>query len=133
MVEMWPNGASSQHLRWNLWVRSFEIYHQSGINEANGGEGMVGIEIKIPYKLQVDVQWKTLGILRIELLRSQAPMNHEFFEALIANLAFEKLPQATQELLNSIISAPTEAMDTEAVTIEEVVPEFVREAEEVAP
>lgn len=59
----------------------------------------------MPYKLEVVVQRKTLGILRIELLRSQAPMNQEFFEAFKETPAFENLPETSQALLESIMSA----------------------------
>eukprot|EP00253_Pinus_taeda_P005696 PITA_05696 len=81
---------------------------------------------------KVVAQQKTLGILRIELLSSQAHMNKEFFEALIASLAFDQLPEMTRALLNSVISTPTTVMDTEAMKTEEVVPEIVREVEEVS-
>ena len=72
-VEMWPNGVGNQHLRCNLWVISLKIYCQSNINEQNVGE-TVRFEFKIPYKSQVAAQQKTLGILSIELLSSQAHM-----------------------------------------------------------
>ena len=68
-VEVRPNGVGDQHLRWNLWVRSFKICRQSEINEPISG-GMVGFELKFPYKLQVVVQQETLGILSIQLLSS---------------------------------------------------------------
>lgn len=73
-------------------------------------------------------QQKTLSILKIELLSPQAHMNYEFFQALIASSMFEKLPEVTQELLNSIMSIPVEAMDIEVVTVEGVVPKFVTES-----
>ena len=43
---------------------------------------MVRFEFKLPYKLQVVTQRKTLGILSIQQLRSQVPMNREQYELL---------------------------------------------------
>jgi len=75
-----------------------EICGQSSINEPNlGGTG--GFEFKMPYKLEVAIQQKTLGILRIELLSSQAHMNHKHYELLIASSVFETLPKKTQDFL----------------------------------
>ena len=109
-----------------------EICRQSGINEPNVG-GTVEFQFKIPYKLQVVAERNTLGILRIELLGSQAHMNNENFEALLASLVFEMFPKETQELLHSIMSMLAEAMDTEAMIAKGVVPEVAREVEGVVP
>jgi len=91
---------------------------------------MVGSEFKMPYKLQVAIQRKTLGILRIDLLSSQAHMNCEHYELLIASSVFETLPKETQEFLQSIMSTPATAIDTEA---EELVLEMEIEVEVVTP
>ena len=105
--EIRPNGAVDRHLRWNLWLRSLKICRQTDINEPNLG-GTIRFEFKIPYKLQVVVQRKTLGILRIELLSSQAPMNREFFKT----LTFSNFPETTWALLESIMSTPAEIINT---------------------
>jgi len=60
-------------------------------------------------------------------------MNCEFLEALIVSSAFEELPRERQELLNSIMSTPIEAMDTKVVTTEGVVSEVVSKAEGATP
>jgi len=91
---------------------------------------MVGFEFKMPYKLQVAIQQKTLGILRIDLLSSQAHMNCEHYELLIAISVFETLPKETQEFLQNIMSTPATTIDTEA---EELVPEMEIEVEVVTP
>ena len=104
-----PNGVSDQHLRWNLWFRSLRIYCQSSINESIFG-GMVRFEFKIPYKLQVAAQQKTLGILRIDLLHFQVHMNCEFFQDLIVSSTFEQFSKETQALVNSIMSIYVEVM-----------------------
>jgi len=54
---------------------------------------MVGFEFKNPYKSQVVVQRKTLGILKIQLLRYQVCMDLMTFEALRASSVFETLPK----------------------------------------
>jgi len=86
----------------------------------------------MPYKLQVAVQWKTLGILRIELLHFQVHMNCESFQDLIATLAFEQLSKETQALVNSIMSTLVGAMNTKWVTTEENVQEIDMGAEVAA-
>lgn len=43
---------------------------------------------KMAYKLQVEAQKKTLGILNIELVSSQTCMIHAFFEELLDYLVF---------------------------------------------
>ncbi len=91
---MWPNGVGSRHLRWNLWIKSLKICRQSGINEPNLGV-MVGFEFKMPYKLQVAIQRKTLGILKIQLLRYQVCMDRVNFEALRESLVFERFLKET--------------------------------------
>ena len=75
----WLRGVGLRHLR----KQSLKIFHQNNINCQKLG-GMVGFEFKSAYKLQVATQRKTLGILRIELLISQARMDREKFEALRA-------------------------------------------------
>ena len=82
-----------------------KIYRQFSINKLNLG-GLVGFEFKMPYKLQVVVQQKTLGILRIELLSSQAPMNQEFFEDFKDTPTFENLPKASGALLEALCQRP---------------------------
>jgi len=95
-----------------------KIYQQSGINESILG-GMVRFEFKIPYKLQVVVQRKTLRILRIGLLRSQVHMSYELFQDLVVSPAFEQFSKETRELVNGIMSTRAEAMNTEEVAVEE--------------
>ena len=128
-IEMQPNGAGDRHLRWNLWVRSFKICRQFDINEPNLG-GIVEFEFKIPYKLQVVVQRKTLGISRIELLSSQAHMNRKHYKLLIASSVFETLSKETREFLHNIMSAPIESIDTEA---EELVPKLRWRSKKLLP
>ena len=118
MTKVRPNGVGDRHLRRNLWLRSLKIYFQSGINELILG-GMVGFEFKLPYKLQVATQQKTLVILRIELLRSHVHMNCEFFQDLIASPAFEQLSKETQGLVKSIMSTHAESVYTEGLATEE--------------
>lgn len=60
-------------------------------------------------------------------------MNYEFLEALIQSSAFEELPRVTQELLNSVMLTLVEAMNTEAMTTEGVVPEVVSKVEGATP
>ena len=69
---------------------------------------MVGFKFEIAYKLQMAYQWKTLGILIIEVLSYQACMNLDYFETLVASSVFEKLPKETLELLTGILLAPVE-------------------------
>ena len=64
MVRLWPNGAGGRHIRRNLWIRFLKIYRQSSINGPNVG-GLVEFEFKRRYKLQVAIQQKTLGNLKI--------------------------------------------------------------------
>ena len=71
---------------------------------------MIGFEFKIPYKLQVSAQQKTIGIVRIDLLSSHTPMDWEFFEAFNLNL-----PKTLWALLESVMSAPREIINTEQV------------------
>jgi len=120
------------HLSQTLWTKSLKIYRQSSINEPILGE-TIGFEFEGAYKLQVVSQRKTLGILRIELLSSQAHMNHETFELLLASSVFQTMPQANQDLLCSIMSMPTEAMSVEAATTKGVVPEVHMAAEGATP
>jgi len=82
------------HLSQNLWTKYLKICHQSCINELILG-GTVRFEFKNSYKLKIVAQQKTLGILRIEVLRSQAHMNRENFEVLLASSVFETLPKET--------------------------------------
>jgi len=89
-----------------------KICRQSSIYKRILG-GKVGFKFEFSYKLQMATQQKTLGILRIEVLSSQARMNLESFEALVASLVFDKLPKETQDLLTSIMSAPMETATTE--------------------
>ncbi len=56
-------------------------------------------------------------------------MNCEHYELLIASELFGTLLKETQEFLQNIMLAPTEAIDTE---VEESVPKIEMEAEEVA-
>jgi len=56
-------------------------------------------------------------------------MNREHYDLLIVSKVFETLPKETQELLQKIMSVPTEAIDIEG---EESVPEVDMEAELVA-
>jgi len=96
--------------------------------------GMVGFELKNAYKLQVATQKKTLGILRIEVLSSQAHMNPEIFEALVASLVFKKLPIGMQVLFSSIMPMPTETMSArEAMTAKGTTSEVVMAIEGFAP
>lgn len=67
------------------------------------------------------------------MLSSQAHMNHENFEVLLASAVFETLPKETQELLHSIMSMPTEVMYIEAVTTEGAISEVAMAAEGAAP
>lgn len=46
-------------------------------------------------------------------------MNRELFQDLIVSPAFEQLLKETQELVNSVISTHTEAMDTKEVAAKE--------------
>lgn len=86
--------------------------------------GTVELEFKRPYKFQVAVQRKILGNFGTELLRTQVYMNQDLFETLKVNSLFEKLPETLQELWNSTMLAPTEAMDIGVVTTEEVLQEI---------
>lgn len=50
--------------------------------------GMVKFEFKRPYKLQLDVEQKEIGVLRIEFLRAQVYMKRDLFETLKENSLF---------------------------------------------
>jgi len=69
----------------------------------------------MPYKLQVVVQQKTLGILSIQRLSPQAPMNHEQYELLIFSGVFVTLPMDTWQFLQKIMSSPLEIINTQQV------------------
>jgi len=47
-------------------------------------------------------------------------MNPDLFDLLKSKLLFEHLPEPLRELWNTSIAAPEEAMDTKAMTVEEV-------------
>lgn len=94
---------------------------------------IVNFEFESAYKLQMVASQKTFGILRIEFLSSQAHMNHETFELLLASSMFEILPHMNKELLHSIMSTPTEAMSVEAVIAEGVVREVAMVAKGAMP
>lgn len=76
---------------------------------------------KCPIYLQVVFQRKTLGTLRIELLSFQALMKREFFEALKETRAFANLPETLRVIVESVMSAPAETINTDEI-VEESAP-----------
>lgn len=108
MVDLRPNGAIDKHLRKTLWVKFLKICLQSSIDGLNVG-GTVGFEFKKPYKSQMVVQRKTLGILKIQLLRYQLYMDLANFEALRSSSVFQGLSKEMQDLLTRMMLTPEEA------------------------
>ena len=76
--------------------------------------GTVIFKFKRPYKLQMAIQQKTLGILRTELLCYQVCMDLSNFEALREISVFETLSKEMQDLLTKMM-----------LTLEEAVQEIV--------
>lgn len=68
------------------------------------------------------------------MLSSQACINHENSEALIASLVLERFPKEMQDLLSNIMLAPVETVsEQEAMEVEGTTPEVVMEAEGANP
>lgn len=82
-----------------------KIYHQSNIYEQILG-GTIKFEFELAYKLKMAAQRETLCILRVYVLHCQVCMNHAFFGNLGASFVFERLPEETQQLINSFMFEP---------------------------
>lgn len=67
-----------------------------------------------------DVQKTTLGNSRNELLHAQTFMNPDLFDLLKEIFFLEQLPKLLRKLCNRTTEAPKEAMDTGAMTAEEL-------------